>query len=145
VSAVVADPPSPETEPDYEMHFVVPESKVVPALYPESPEFAVMPRVFATGYLVGLIEWACIRAIHSYLDWPREQSVGTHVDITHEAPTVPGTKLTTRVWLTRITGRRMRFWVEVRDTSTVVGRGSHERVVVDATRFAQRAAASGLP
>jgi fluoroacetyl-CoA thioesterase len=34
---------------------VVPTSKTVPALYPESPEFVVMPGVFAAGYLVGFL------------------------------------------------------------------------------------------
>lgn len=45
----------------YEHRFVVPSSKTVPALYPESEEFVAMPEVFATGFLVGLLEWACIR------------------------------------------------------------------------------------
>ena len=43
---------------EHELRFRVPDSKTVPALYPESPEFQVMPRVFATGYMIGLIEWA---------------------------------------------------------------------------------------
>jgi fluoroacetyl-CoA thioesterase len=47
----------------HEFTFEIPDSKTVPALYPESPEFQVMPRVFATGYLVGLIECTCIQAI----------------------------------------------------------------------------------
>lgn len=45
----------------YEHKFVVPPSKTVPALYPESEEFLAMPEVFATGFLVGLLEWACIK------------------------------------------------------------------------------------
>ena len=45
-------------------------SKTVPALYPESPEFVAMPEVFATGFLVGFLEWACIKAINPHLDWP---------------------------------------------------------------------------
>ena len=51
----------------YQHRFRVPDSKTVPALYPESPEFLAMPEVFATGFLVGLLEWACIRAINPYL------------------------------------------------------------------------------
>jgi fluoroacetyl-CoA thioesterase len=47
----------------YEHRFVVPQSKTVPALYPEADEFLAMPEVFATGFLVGLLEWTCIRAI----------------------------------------------------------------------------------
>ena len=74
----------------YQHEFTVPSSKTVPALYPESSEFSAMPEVFATGFLVGLLEWACILALKPHLDWPAEQSVGTHVDISHEAATPPG-------------------------------------------------------
>jgi fluoroacetyl-CoA thioesterase len=58
--------------------FKVPTSKTVPALYPESDEFAAMPEVFATGFLVGFLGWTCIVAINPHLDWPKEQTVGTH-------------------------------------------------------------------
>ncbi len=68
-----------------EFSFVAPPTKTVPHLYPESPEFQAMPEVFATGFMVGLIEWACIKLIEPHLDWPREQSVGTHVDL-HQRP-----------------------------------------------------------
>lgn len=42
----------------------VPEDKTVPFLFPEMPEGQAMPKVFATGYLVGLFEMACIKAIN---------------------------------------------------------------------------------
>ncbi len=41
----------------YEHKFTVPPSKTVPALYPEAEEFLAMPEVFATGFMVGLLEW----------------------------------------------------------------------------------------
>jgi fluoroacetyl-CoA thioesterase len=44
----------------YEHKFMVPPSKTVPALYPESDEFVAMPEVFATGFLVGFLEWVDI-------------------------------------------------------------------------------------
>lgn len=37
----------------FKFQFIVPESKTVPYLYPESSEFQVMPKVLATGYMVG--------------------------------------------------------------------------------------------
>jgi fluoroacetyl-CoA thioesterase len=76
----------------FEHRLIVPPSKTVPALYPEAEEFLVMPEVFATGFLVGFLEWACIKAVNPHLDWPEEQSVGTHIDVTHEAAT-PARKL----------------------------------------------------
>ncbi len=49
-----------------EHKFVVPVSKTVPALYPESQEFTVIPAVFATGF-IGFLEWTCIKAINPHL------------------------------------------------------------------------------
>ncbi len=47
---------------EYEFSYTVPENKTVPHLYPEAELFGEMPNVFATGFLVGLIEWACAEA-----------------------------------------------------------------------------------
>jgi fluoroacetyl-CoA thioesterase len=67
--------------------YTVPVERTVPHLYPDSPEMAVMPEVFATGFMVGLIEWTCVQLINPHLDWPREMTVGTHIDVSHEAAT----------------------------------------------------------
>jgi fluoroacetyl-CoA thioesterase len=48
--------------------FRVPETKTVPHLYPESEMFREMPAVLATGFMVGLMEWACIEALRPHLD-----------------------------------------------------------------------------
>lgn len=99
----------------YEHRFVVPSSKTVPALYPESEEFAAMPEVFATGFLIGFLEWTCIKAINPHLDWPAEQTVGTHIDVSHEAATPPGLEVTARVKLIEVSGRKLVFKVEAHD------------------------------
>ena len=95
-----------------EFTFRVTESKTVPFLYPESAEFQEMPRVFATGFLVGFIEWACIKAVNPHLDWPREQTVGTHIDVSHTAATPAGFTVTAGVKLAEVEGRRLLFEVE---------------------------------
>ena len=115
--------------------FVVPSSKTVPALYPESEEFVAMPEVFATGYLVGFLEWACILAINPHLDWPREQTVGTHIDVSHEAATPPGLEVTATVELVEVEGRRLIFEVEAHDGVERISRGRHERFIIDKARF----------
>jgi fluoroacetyl-CoA thioesterase len=122
----------------------VPADKTVPALYPEAPEFQAMPAVFATGFLVGLVEWTCIQALAPHLE-AREQSLGTRVELSHEAPTLPGETVTVEVTLREVEGRRLIFEVEARDESALVCRGRHERVVIDAERFAHRLAARGRP
>ena len=122
----------------YEKRFVVPPEKTVPYLYPESEEFGAMPEVFATGFFVGLIEWACVEAVNPHLDWPEEQTLGTRVDVTHEAATPPGLEVAVRVELTEVEGRRLEFEVEASDGTGVTGRGIHERFVIDRGRFDKR-------
>jgi fluoroacetyl-CoA thioesterase len=119
----------------YQHKFVVPTSKTVPALYPEAEEFLAMPEVFATGFLVGFLEWACIKAINPHLDWPGEQSVGTHIDVSHEAATPPGLEVTAQVELLEVNGRRLLFAVEAHDGVEMISRGRHERFVINREKF----------
>jgi len=123
---------------EYEFRFRVPESKTVPALYPESPEFREMPQVFATGFMVGFLEWACIKAVNPHLDWPEEQTVGTHVNVSHLAATPPGLEVTAKVKLTQVDGRRLVFEVEANDGVDVISKGTHERFVINRTRFSEK-------
>ena len=122
----------------YQHKFVIPLSKTVPALYPEAEEFAVMPEVFATGYLVGFLEWACIRAVNPHLDWPREQTVGTHIDVSHEAATPPGLEVTATVELIEVEGRRLVFSVQAHDGLDLISKGLHQRFVIDKQRFSAK-------
>jgi fluoroacetyl-CoA thioesterase len=119
----------------YEHKFVVPPSKTVPALYPESEEFVAMPEVFATGFLVGFLEWACIMAVKPHLDWPKEQSVGTHINVSHLAATPPGLQVTATVELIEIDGRKLVFAVEAHDGVDLISRGSHERYIINKEKF----------
>jgi fluoroacetyl-CoA thioesterase len=123
--------------------FKVPASKTVPALYPESEDFAAMPEVFATGFLVGFLEWACILAIKPHLDWPRELTLGTHVDVSHEAGTPPGLEVTATVELLAVEGRKLTFAVEAHDGVDVIARGRHERFVIDRAKFDAKMTAKG--
>ena len=94
-----------------------------------------MPVVFATGFLVGLLEWACIKAINPHLDWPREQTVGTHIDVSHEAATPPGLEVTATVELLEVTGRKLVFAVKAHDGVELISQGRHERFVIDKEKF----------
>jgi fluoroacetyl-CoA thioesterase len=110
-------------------------SKLVPALFPEADEFKAMPDVFATGYMVGLIEWTCIQAVNPHLDWPAEQTVGTHIDVSHTAATPAGFDVTVTVKLIEVDGRRLVFEVEAHDGIDRITSGRHERFVIDKERF----------
>jgi fluoroacetyl-CoA thioesterase len=122
----------------YEHRFVVPSSKTVPALYPESEEFVAMPEVFATGFLVGFLEWACIKAINPHLDWPSEQTVGTHIDVSHEAATPPGLVVTAKIELIEVSGRKLVFDVEAHDGVDRISKGRHERFIINKEKFDAR-------
>ena len=115
--------------------FHVPGTKTVPALYPESAEFQEMPEVFATGFLVGFLEWACIQAVNPHLDWPREQTVGTHIDVSHVAATPAGFDVTAKVTLIEVDKRRLVFEVEAHDGVELISKGKHERFVINKDKF----------
>ena len=119
----------------YQHTFKVPASKTVPALYPEADEFLAMPEVFATGYLVGFLEWACIKAINPYLDFPHEQTVGTHINVSHQAATPVGLTVTANVELVKIEGRKLTFKVEAHDGIDVISQGTHERFIINKEKF----------
>jgi len=122
----------------YEHRYVVPPAKTVPALYPEAEEFLAMPQVFATGFLVGFIEWACIKTVNPHLDWPLEQTLGTHIDISHLAATPPGLEVTAEVELVAVDGRKLTFRVRAHDGVDLIAEGEHRRHVILRERFDAR-------
>ncbi|MEA3156847.1 MAG: fluoroacetyl-CoA thioesterase [Betaproteobacteria bacterium] len=119
----------------YQFKFTVSVTKTVPHLYTESALFRQMPEVLATGYLVGLLEWACIEAIKPHLDWPREQSLGTHVNFSHIAATPPGMTITVNVRLDKVEGRKLTFTLSAHDGVDKISEGTHIRHVIDVDRF----------
>ena len=119
----------------YVHKFIVPTSKTVPALYPESAEFTAMSEVFATGFLVGFLEWACIKAINPHLDWPEEQTVGIHINVSHEAATPPGLEVTASVKLITVDGKKLIFAVEAHDGIDLISKGMHERFIINKAKF----------
>jgi fluoroacetyl-CoA thioesterase len=125
---------------EHEMRYTVPPGKTVPCLYPESPSFQDMPAVFATGFMVGLLEWCCLELVKPFLDWPREQTVGTHVDFSHIAATPPGLTITVKARLEEVDGRRLVFSVWAHDGVDLISTGRHERYVIDAAKFNARMA-----
>jgi fluoroacetyl-CoA thioesterase len=124
----------------FEFSFSIPENKTVPFLYPESPEFQVMPKVLATGFMVGLFEWACIRAINPHIDWPLEQSVVTDIKLSHTAATPPGLEVTVKGSLDKVEGRKLTFSLAADDGVDRISEGTHERFVIDAARFNRKVA-----
>lgn len=119
--------------------YTVPANKTVPHLYPDAPHFASMPQVFATGFMVGLMEWTCMQLMSPHLE-PGEGSLGTHIDVSHIAATLPGQVVTVEATLNEIQGKRLWFHVRAHDGLDLIGEGRHERAVVVWDKFNARLA-----
>lgn len=117
--------------------YCVPPTKTVPQLYPEAPEFAAMPGVFATGFMVGLLEWTCMKVVADHLD-PGEGSLGIHIDVSHVAATLPGQTIQVEAECIKVEGRRISFAVTAHDGVEVIGKGTHQRMIVPWDKFASK-------
>ncbi len=128
---------SPDLKPGISTVFdyTVPDSKTVPQLYPEWREFREMPEVFATGFLVGLMEGVCQLAIKPYLDWPREQSLGNARQFL-----ASGRHATRPDHPRALRGDRgkVRFQASAHDGHDLISEGTHERFVIDVARFREK-------
>lgn len=96
-------------------------------------------RVYSTPSMVNDVEYACWRLIQAHVD-PGKTSLGTQVAVRHLAPTPMGEQVTIIVRVVAVQRRRIRLSAEVRDRTGVVGRGEHERVLVDRARHRERLA-----
>ena len=117
--------------------FRIPAEKTVPHLYPEAAEFREMPTVFATGFMVGLMEWTCLKVLESHLE-EGEGSLGVHINVSHIAATVPGQTVTVDAECTGVAGRRITFHVKAHDGIELIGEGRHERIIVPWKQFVAR-------
>jgi fluoroacetyl-CoA thioesterase len=120
--------------------YTVPVAKTVPHLYSESPELSVMPEVFATGFMVGLMEWTCVQLLAPHLD-PGEGSLGVHIDMSHKAATPVGFTVTVEAECIEVKGPRAKFSVRAHDGIDEIGSGTHERFIVTWDRFNKSVAA----
>ena len=120
--------------------YTVPAGKTVPHLYEESTELAEMPEVFATGFMVGLMEWTSVQLLRPQLD-PGEGSLGVHIDVSHKAATPVGFTITVDAECIEVRGPRAKFAVRAHDGIDEIGSGTHERFIVSWDRFNKSVAA----
>ena len=93
--------------------------------------------VLATPVMINLIEAAALAAIEHLLQ-PGYQSLGTHLDVHHVAATPVGMKVRATAEVVSVSGRTVSFKVEAKDQVDLIGYGTHERVVVNVSKFDQR-------
>ena len=113
----------------------VPEEKTVPFVFRESDLFQAMPPVFATAFMVGLMEWACMEALRPYME-EGEISLGTNICVTHAAATPPGLQVDVEVKLLDVSGPKTKWSIIARDEKEIIGEGTHERFSIDQNKFA---------
>jgi fluoroacetyl-CoA thioesterase len=122
---------------EHTFSFLLSKEKTVPYVYPESDLFREMPEVFATAFMVGFMEWACMEALRPYLE-EGERTLGTMINITHQAATPPGMTVTACVKCLEVDGKRTLWEIEARDEVEVIGKGTHERFTVNNEKFCAR-------
>jgi fluoroacetyl-CoA thioesterase len=111
--------------------------RVAPAHLANQFKDAALPPVFATPMMVTAMENAALNAVRDYLE-PNESAVGTAVNIRHLAATPAGHRVTAEAVVTKVDGRRIDFNVSAHDETEEIGNGTHERMIVDLGRLAQR-------
>ena len=98
---------------------------------------AMLPPVLATPVMIMVMENAALNAVKPYFE-AGEAALGTRVDVAHLAATPAGRSVTGHAEVLRVDGRRVDFRVWVVDGDEEIGRGTHERMVIDLAKFAAR-------
>ena len=98
---------------------------------------SMLPPVLATPVMIMAMENAALNAIKPYFE-AGETAVGLRVDVSHLAASTVGSHISAIAEVTRIDGRRIEFRVSATDGHEEIGRGVHERVVIDLARFSER-------
>jgi predicted thioesterase len=110
--------------------YTVDESRVTGILGPDM-------KVYGTPYMIRDIERTCRELMLAHAD-PGEDSVGLKVEVEHLAPALPGQEVKVSVRLVEVNGRRLRFEASVRDRFEELGRGFHDRFVVEIAKSRAR-------
>lgn len=98
--------------------------------------------VFATPMMVALVEKTCNESVLPYLD-EGQGTVGTLVNVAHTAATPIGMRVWCESELVEVDRRRLVFKVKAFDECGPIGEGSHERFIIDTTKFAAKALSKG--
>ena len=93
--------------------------------------------VFATPYMIALMEEASQRSVAPYLE-EGQSTVGTRLCVSHDAATPLGMKVWAESLLTEIDGRRLVFEVRAYDECGPIGQGTHERFIIRQQRFLEK-------
>lgn len=121
------------------INYKVPHENMVNFLFPGVEEFADKPDMLATGWLVGLMEWPCMRALRNKLQLSDKYCpVGVKVSVWHSEPVLPNTHLTMLAQC-RYHNRKKTMWhITVSDEHHTVASGTVMMKVVHKETFIAR-------
>src|SRR5690349_1151137 len=91
---------------------------------------AILPQTLATPVMILVMENAALNAVKPFLE-PGESAVGTAVDVKHLAATPVGRDVRATAEVVGVEGRRIAFKVSASDGTDEIGRGTHQRIVID--------------
>ena len=72
-----------------------------------------------------------------------QSSVGTHLDVSHDAATPVGMKVRAEAEVIEVDRRRIVLSVAAYDEMGLIGKGTHERFLIDAAKFIAKAEGKG--
>ncbi len=94
-------------------------------------------RVLATPMMIALMEKCCRLTVKPYLEEGQE-TVGTHVNVSHISATPVGMDVTVECELVEIDRRKLTFKVSANDERGLIGEGLHERFIIDVEKFSSK-------
>ncbi len=94
-------------------------------------------RVYSTPSMVLDIEYTARNWLMDYLD-EGEDTVGTHVSVDHIGATVEGDTIEVTITVNEVNGRAISMSAHVKDSLEDVGKGAHNRFVVDKAKTFER-------
>ena len=115
------------------------ETEVTPDNTAQAAGSGLVP-VFATPWMIALMENAAVRAAQGALE-ADEGTVGTLLNVTHDAATPIGMKVWAEAEVTAVEGRKLTFAVSAYDEAGKIGGGVHERFIIKTDKFLARAQA----
>ena len=94
--------------------------------------------VFATPALVALAEKTCWMSVAAALD-EGCGTVGTRLDVSHDSATPVGMQVWAEAEVTAVDGRKLTFAVTAYDEAGPIGKGTHERFIIQNDKFLAKA------
>lgn len=90
--------------------------------------------VFATPAMCALMEEAACAAVSDAME-EGNGTVGISLSISHDRATAMGDTVAATATLIAVEGRKLVFTVEAKDSKGVIGKGKHERFIINNEKF----------